>query len=135
MKELPHGKSLILFDGHCHMCSRVVQLILKFDRNKMFLFAPLESDAGLFWKGKRQIPESVDSIILIEENCFLIKSDAVLKIARQLGGLFKFLLIFRVIPRSWRNRVYDLIARNRFRWFGRRESCMMPTREQRKRFI
>ncbi|MGV8137766.1 MAG: thiol-disulfide oxidoreductase DCC family protein [Mangrovibacterium sp.] len=135
MKELPHGKSLILFDGYCHMCSRVVQLILKFDRNKMFLFAPLESDAGLFWKGKRQIPESVDSIILIEENCFLIKSDAVLKIARQLGGLFKFLLIFRVIPQSWRNRVYDLIARNRFRWFGRRESCMMPTKEQRKRFI
>lgn len=133
--ELPHGKSLILFDGYCHLCSRLVQFILKFDRNKIFLFAPLESDAGLFWKGKRQIPESVDSIILIEETDFLIKSDAVLKIARQLGGLFKFLLIFRAIPRSWRNRVYDLIARNRFRWFGRRESCMMPTKEQRKRFI
>ncbi|MEN6456590.1 MAG: DCC1-like thiol-disulfide oxidoreductase family protein, partial [Prolixibacteraceae bacterium] len=127
MMELPHGKSLILFDGYCHLCNRIVQFILKFDRKKMFLFAPLESDVGLFWKGKRQIPESVDSIILIEENCFLIKSDAALKIMKQLGGFFPVFLIFRLIPVRWRDWLYDLIARNRFRWFGRRESCMIPT--------
>ncbi len=133
--ELPNGKSLILFDGYCYMCNRVVQFILKFDRRKVFLFAPLESSAGLYWKEKWKIPESVDSIILIEENDFLLKSDAALKIIKQLGGFFRVLLIFRVIPQSWRDHVYDLIAKHRFRWFGRRGSCMMPTKEQRERFI
>jgi len=133
--ELPHGKSLILFDGYCHVCSRFVRFILKYDRKEVFLFAPLGSRAGLFWKEKRQISESVDSVILIEQDTFLIKSDAVLKIAKRLGGFFKLLFVFRVISQSRRDRIYDLIARNRFRWFGRRESCMLPTKEQSARFL
>ena len=133
--EIPHGKSLILFDGYCHVCSRLVQFILKFDRKAVFLFAPLESSMGLFWKAKWQIPDSVDSVILVEKDAFLIKSDAVLKIAECLGGLFRLFIIFHVIPKSRRDRIYDLIARNRFRWFGRKESCMMPGKEQKERFF
>lgn len=133
--EIPPDKSLILFDGYCHVCSRFIQLILKFDRKKTFLFASLESPAGLFWKEKWQIPESTDSVILIKKDTFLIKSEAVLYIAKNLGGLFKFLLIFCLVPESWRDRLYDLVARNRFRWFGRRESCILPTSEQQERFV
>ena len=135
MMEIPYGKSLVLFDGSCHLCSRFVQFILKNDRKSVFLFAPLDSHAGLFWKEKLQIPGLVDSVILIKEDTYLIKSDAALKIAVQLGGLFKLLLIFQIVPKSWRDSTYDLIAGNRFRLFGRRESCMLPTKEQKDRFL
>jgi predicted DCC family thiol-disulfide oxidoreductase YuxK len=133
--ELPHGKSLVLFDGYCHVCSRFVRFILKFDRKRIFLFAPLTSSVGEFWEERFRLPESVDSVVLIEKDTCLIKSDAILKIARRLGGLFRLFVIFRIIPKSWRDRLYDLIAKNRFRWFGRRESCFLPAKEQQGRFL
>lgn len=133
--ELLQGKSLVLFDGYCHMCSRLVRFILKYDRRKIFLFASLESPVALFWKEKCFIPATVDSVILVDNETCLIKSDAILGIARQLGGVFRLVCIFSVLPRRWRDGIYDRIARNRFRWFGRRESCMMPRKEERERFL
>lgn len=133
--ELPPGKSLILFDGYCHVCSRLVQFILRYDRKAVFLFASLESPAGLFWKRKCLIQEAIDSVVLIENETCLIKSEAVLRIARSLGGIFRLLTVFRFLPVTWRDRMYDFVARNRIRWFGRRESCMIPRKEERERFL
>ncbi len=128
--EIPLGKNLILFDGYCHLCSRVVQLILNFDRKKSFLFLPMGSRAGRYWKAKWRIPESVNSVVLITNETFYIKSDAILQIAKCLGGFFNLLLIFRMIPKRGRDGIYDLVARNRFRWFGKRESCMFLPKEE-----
>ncbi|MEL7586434.1 MAG: DCC1-like thiol-disulfide oxidoreductase family protein [Prolixibacteraceae bacterium] len=133
--DLPAGKSLILFDGYCHMCSRLVRFILKYDRKAIFLFASLESPVAHFWKERCLIPETVDSVVLIEKETCLIKSEAILSIARGLGGVFRLLAVFRILPGRWRDGIYDLIARNRFRWFGRRESCLIPPKEERERFI
>ncbi len=135
MMKLPQGKSLILFDGWCHLCSRFVQLVLKYDRKRIFLFAPLDSPVGTYWKKQRNVPDKVDTVILIEADGFLMKSDAALKIAEKLGGLFNLVFIFRILPKKIRDRLYDFVARNRFRWFGKRQHCMLPTREQQERFL
>ncbi len=128
--KIPLGKSLILFDGYCHLCSRFIRFILKFDRKKSFLFAPLGSCGGRYWKEKWRIPASVDSIILVTNETFHIKSDAVLEIAGCLGGFFNLLLVFRIVPKRWRDGIYDLVAENRFRWFGKRENCMLPPKKE-----
>ncbi len=135
MKSVPPNKALILFDGFCHLCSRSVQLILKFDHQKQFLFAPLTGDIGEEIKTKLAIPETIDSIILVENEQFYIKSEAVLKIAAHLGGLFKLLLVARILPQSWRDYLYELIATNRFNWFGQRNNCMLPNPEDADRFF
>ncbi len=132
---LPDGKILILFDGYCHLCSRTVQVILKFDKKRKFVFAPLSSTTGIHFKEKYHITKQTDSVILIKANVCNIKSEAVLEIADSLGGLFKLLLIFRIIPRKWRDKLYDCVARNRFRWFGKRSSCLMPPKGQEQQFL
>ncbi len=128
-------KALILFDGYCHLCSRSVQLILKFDHQKQFLFAPLSGKIGDEIKNRLIISETIDSIILIENDQFDIESEAVLKIADRLGGLFNLVLVARILPRSWRDYLYKLIASNRFNWFGRRNNCMLPNPEDADRFL
>lgn len=133
--ELSSGKKLILFDGYCHLCSRIVRVILRFDRRAAFLFASLDSPAGLEWRETLSIPSNIDSVVLIAANKWYIRSDAALEICKTLGGAFRLFLLFSVIPRTWRDRLYDFIASNRFRWFGKRNNCMLPTKEQAKRFI
>mgnify|MGYP000274210521 CR=1 FL=1 len=135
MNSVPPDKALILFDGYCHLCSRSVQLILKFDHRKQFLFAPLSGKIATEIKAKLRIPESIDSIILVENDHFFIESEAILKIAHRLGGLFKLLLAVRILPRNWRDHLYKQIAANRFDWFGRRNSCMLPNAKNADRFL
>ena len=106
-------KALILFDGYCHLCSRSVQLILKFDHQKQFLFAPLSGKIGEEIKNRLIISETIDSIILFEN----------------------LVLVARILPRSWRDYLYKLIASNRFNWFGRRNNCMLPNPEDADRFL
>ncbi len=135
MHPVPPDKALILFDGYCHLCSRSVQLILKFDHQKQFLFAPLSGEITTETKHRFAIPETIDSIILVENDQFYIQSEAALKIASRLGGLFKLILVARILPRSWRDYLYDQIAANRFHWFGRRSNCMLPNPEDADRFL
>ncbi len=133
--ELPRGKSLLLFDGYCHLCSNTVRFILRFDRRKKFLFSPLSSSVGIYWREKLSIPEGLDSIIVIDNGSYYSKSDASLKIAKKLGGIFHVAQVFYGLPKKYRDQVYDWLAKNRYRWFGKYNSCMIPKPEFKDRFI
>lgn len=124
--ELPDGKILVQFDGLCILCSRTIQFILKADRKKRFLFQPLQHSSE---------DQSFDTVIVIDQQSSLRYFDAVLKIGHELGGVYRLIAIFRIIPKKWRHSIYLWIARNRFKWFGMRNSCYLPSDEEKERFI
>lgn len=127
---------LVLFDGVCNLCNRSVQMILRHDRNARLRFASLQSPLGE--KLRRELgidPEKVDSVILVEGGRWYQESDAALRIASLLGGAWKAFGVFRLVPRPLRDAAYRLIARNRYRWFGKTETCWVPTPELRGRFL
>jgi predicted DCC family thiol-disulfide oxidoreductase YuxK len=127
---------VVLFDGECNLCSGAVQFILKRDPAGKFRFASLQSDTGRQLLSKRDLDvQGLQTIVLIKgENCFT-KSDAALEIARNLSGLWPVLYAFKILPRFIRNPVYDWIARNRYRWFGKRETCWLPSDKWKARFL
>lgn len=130
--------SVVFFDGVCNLCNGTVQFILDHDKREQFRFAPLQSEAAeklLAGRGLAKDREALDSVILLEGDKVYERSDAALRIARRLGGLWSALYVFIVIPRFLRDAVYKLIARNRYRWFGRTEQCRVPTPELRARFL
>lgn len=126
-----------MFDGVCNLCNNSVQFVIKRDKNDVFRYAALQSDVGQQLLKQRHIDTTaVDSIILIEPGvAFYTKSDAALEIAQDLGGLWKLSAIFSWIPATLRNRIYDFVAKNRYKWFGKQESCMIPTPELRAKFL
>jgi predicted DCC family thiol-disulfide oxidoreductase YuxK len=126
---------VILFDGVCNFCDASVQFILNRDPNETFHFASLQSEAGQELLEKYYVRDDVDSMILIENDKVYYKSGAALRISRHLRGAWKLLYVFMVVPTPIRNIVYDLIARNRYKWFGQKESCMLPPPNVRKRFL
>lgn len=127
---------IILFDGVCNLCSGSVQFIIQRDPQARFRFASLQSDTGRRLQTELGIdPEALDSILLIEDGRWSRESDAALRIARGLRGPWKLLTVFRIVPRFLRDRVYRFIARHRYRWFGKSESCWLPTPELRSRFL
>jgi predicted DCC family thiol-disulfide oxidoreductase YuxK len=127
---------LVLFDGVCNLCSRSVQTILRHDRQARFRFASLQSPLGEKLRDDLGIDrEKVDSVILVEGGRWYKESDAALRIAHGLGGLWKAFGILRLVPRPLRDAAYRLIARNRYRWFGKTETCWVPTPELRERFL
>jgi predicted DCC family thiol-disulfide oxidoreductase YuxK len=123
---IPEGKILVQFDGLCILCSRTVRFILKADREKKFLFQTLQNSSG---------NESFNTVIVVDQNDRYRYFDAIMKIGKELGGIYKSVYIFRLIPRRWRHSLYLWIAKNRFRWFGRRKICYLPSGEVRERFI
>lgn len=134
MEEPSHP--ILLFDGVCNLCSGSVQFIIKRDPGARFRFASLQSAVGEGLLAELRIDRQVlDSLIVVEEGRWYKESDAVLRIVRILGGPWKALGIFRLIPRSLRDRLYRLVARNRYRWFGKKEACWLPTPELRERFL
>lgn len=126
---------VILFDGVCNFCDASVQFILNRDPKGIFHFASLQSEAGQNLVEKYNVPADVDSMILIEDDKVYYKSTAALRISRHLQGAWKWLYGFIIIPSPIRNIVYDLIAKNRYKWFGQKESCMLPPPNIRKRFL
>lgn len=126
--------SIVLFDGVCNMCNDVVKFIIKRDKSGEYFFAALQSDKGQAiltqYNGKK-----VDSVILLRDGKLYYFSDAALQIARKLGGVWRLFYIFMLVPRPVRNGIYHFIARNRYKWFGKKEECMIPTKEMRKRFL
>jgi predicted DCC family thiol-disulfide oxidoreductase YuxK len=127
--------NIILFDGVCNLCNGLVKFMFKYDKKAIFSFASLQSETAEILLKKAGLTEVPDSVIVIKEGKALVKSEAALSIIQQLGGLFKPLLVFRLFPRSIRDRLYDEVAKRRYKWFGKKESCMIPTKEQRKRFL
>jgi len=128
-------KPLILFDGDCNLCNGTVQFVIKRDPAARFRFASLQSDAAKAALVAAGVTEALpDSIVLVADGRVRTKSAAALAIARKLGGLWALLSIFWILPYPLRDVVYDWIARNRYRWFGKQETCWVPTPELRARF-
>lgn len=127
--------AVILFDGVCNLCSSSVQFIIQRDPGKVFKFASLQSETGKRYKELFNIPASTDSIVLIKDDKVYMESTAALLIASRLKWPWKWFRVFLVIPKPIRDKVYKWIAANRYKWFGRKESCMLPSKEDRDRFI
>jgi predicted DCC family thiol-disulfide oxidoreductase YuxK len=126
---------IVLFDGVCNFCNASVNFIIGRDGAGRFKFAPLQSEIGRALREKHRIAEDVDSIILIEGGKAYVRSEAALRIARGLGGAWPLLYGLRFVPGRLRDWAYGQIAKNRYRWFGKKDVCMMPTPEVRGRFI
>lgn len=121
------GKSVILFDGVCNLCNATVQFIIKRDNHDSFRFAALKSQFALQVLANFSNQRTYDSVLLFENGKLYSESDAALRITRKLKGLWPLLFILIVVPSPIRNGVYRLIARNRYKWFGRQPKCMIPS--------
>jgi predicted DCC family thiol-disulfide oxidoreductase YuxK len=129
-------KKIILFDGVCNFCNWSVQFVMDRDSQKQFYFASLQSDTGQALLERFGLKDAdIDSVVFIDGDKAYVKSSAALKIAGQLDGWVKVIGVFRIIPSFISDFVYDIIAANRYRWFGKREHCMIPTTEQRAQFL
>ncbi|PWG05064.1 thiol-disulfide oxidoreductase DCC family protein [Polaribacter aquimarinus] len=137
MTELPENKKIILFDGVCNLCNNSVLKVIKNDRKNTFLFTALQSDSGQKIINHLKINTSkIDSIILYEPGVsYDIKSTAALKVMNDFGGFWQLTQVFWIFPEGFRNLVYDFIAKNRYKWFGKKESCMLPTPELKAKFL
>jgi predicted DCC family thiol-disulfide oxidoreductase YuxK len=135
--KLPENKKLILFDGVCNLCDASVQYIIKFDKNDVFRYTALQSEVGQEIINKFNIDTAkTDSILLYsKENGISYKSTAALKIASQLGFPRNVMAIFLIVPTFIRNWVYDYIAKNRYKWYGKKDECMIPTPELKSKFL
>ncbi|AZJ35707.1 thiol-disulfide oxidoreductase DCC family protein [Tenacibaculum singaporense] len=137
MNNLPSNKKVILFDGVCNFCNDSVLKVIKYDVKNQFVFTSLQSDIGKEITQYLGIDTSkVDSIILYEPNvAYDIKSTAALKIMNDFGGIWKLTQVFWVFPEGLRNIVYDYIAKNRYKWFGKKDACMIPSKEIQDKFL
>jgi len=136
---MERAPTIILFDGVCNLCSGSVRFLVKRDRASRFRFASLQSDAARRICREHGLPEPVvpepESIVVIADGRALERSDAALAIAARLPFPWPVLCVFRLLPRVLRDCAYRAVARNRYRWFGKTDACMVPTPEVRARFI
>jgi len=139
MNMLPekfNDKKIILFDGICNLCNKSIQFIIKRDKKDVFRFAALQSEVGQYFLNKFEIDRKrTDSMILIDsEENFYVKSSAALRIAKELPTI-SWMRLFLVFPKFFRDGVYNIIAKNRYRWFGKKDECMIPTPELKAKFL
>lgn len=134
--ETPMNRPVVLFDGICNLCNSSVRFILKHDSREKFLFSSLQSDASkkLLLHLNYKIRE-MNTIVLVENGEILEKSDAVLRIASHLRFPWNLAYGFRIIPRSVRDSVYDFVSRNRYKWFGKKDTCVFTINKYENRFI
>ncbi|KGA97470.1 hypothetical protein AJ85_13800 [Alkalihalobacillus alcalophilus ATCC 27647 = CGMCC 1.3604] len=128
-------EAIILFDGVCNVCNKTIDFLLKHDKQQHFKFASIQSKIGQQLIQEYRIDPTVDSVIVIEQNKAHLHSDAVLKIIPKLSWYWQWLRLFKVVPRRWRDRFYFWFAKNRYRFFGTKSTCRLPTKEERKRFL
>lgn len=135
--NLPKNKKIILFDGVCNLCDASVQFIIKHDKNDVFRFVAIQSELGQKIIDYLKIDTRLtDSIILYEPNiAYYVKAEAALLIAKELKSWHRILYYFNFIPNSIKNVVYDFIAKNRYKWYGKKEECMIPTPELKAKFL
>lgn len=129
-------QSVVLFDGVCNLCNSFVQFVIKYDKNERFKFASLQSDfaekelANFFMDSQK-----MSTVILLENGKLYSRSTAALRILNSLNGLWPLLYVFIIVPAFIRDVVYNLIAKNRYKWFGKKDSCMVPSPELQCRFL
>ena len=130
-------KKIILFDGVCNLCNSSVQFIIKHDKKDAFRFVALQSELGIEICNYIGVDQTkIESIIFYNPGvAYYYKSSAVIEIADDLGGFYSLLSIFKILPEKLRNYIYDYIAKNRYKWYGKKESCMIPTPELKSKFL
>lgn len=134
--EILDDSNIVLFDGVCNLCSGSVQFIIKRDPQTIYKFASLQSDVGQQILKKFNLSQTeLHTIILVKGNSFLKQSDAALEIARNLTGGWSLFYGFKIVPRFVRDLIYNWISRNRYAWFGKQDSCWLPTTELKTRFL
>ena len=127
---------IILFDGICNLCNGAVQYVIKHDAEAVFQFASLQSEAGQKLLQQYNLPQNnFNSFVLIDADKAYTKSTAALKVAKRLKGGIKLLYGFIIVPAFIRNGVYNIIANNRYKWFGKKNECMIPTPSLQSRFL
>jgi len=133
MKQQP----LILFDGVCNFCNSAINFVIKKDKKALIQFAPLQSEKGRLYFRQYNLPaeEEMKSFVFIEDDKVYTRSTAALRVCRHLKGLWPLLFGFIIVPKFIRDGIYNFIAKNRYKWFGVRDQCMIPTPEVRKRFV
>ncbi len=127
---------VLLFDGICNLCNRFVQFLITRDTKRKFKFASLQSEAGQQILNRFKLDQKkFNSFVLIKEDQYFIKSTAALIVLKELGGGWKLFYAFILLPRPIRDAVYNLVSKSRYRVFGKRATCMIPTPEQADRFL
>jgi predicted DCC family thiol-disulfide oxidoreductase YuxK len=127
-------KPVIFFDGVCGLCNKMVDYLLLLDKKDTFLFSPLQGET--FKSLMSPLPQDLpDSLVLLSKGRFYFKSDAVLQILSLMGGMYKLGMIGYLLPRFLRNALYDWVAKKRYGWFGKKESCRIPSRLERTKFL
>ncbi|MFP8953444.1 thiol-disulfide oxidoreductase DCC family protein [Natrialbaceae archaeon A-arb3/5] len=135
-ETVPDDGAVVLFDGVCNLCTGFVQFLIPRDPDGLFYFASLQSTAGEELLEEHGLAgDELDSIVLVEDDTAYVKSSAVIRIAALLGGVYTLARPLRFLPRRLRNWGYDLVAANRYRVFGKKEQCMMPSEDVQARFL
>jgi predicted DCC family thiol-disulfide oxidoreductase YuxK len=128
--------NILLFDGVCNLCNGLVRFIIKRDRTGKFKFASLQSDTGQQWLERfGLVKNEFESFVLIQGNKYYSKSTAVLKMFREMGGIWKAFYVFILVPGPVRDFLYNLVAKSRYKIFGKRDECLMPAPELKERFL
>ena len=136
MTDKKNHTAIILFDGVCNFCNSSVNFIIRHDKKNYFMFAALQSEIGKELLKKYNLESiEVESVVLIENNHAFIQSTAALRFTKHLNGLYPLLYGLIIVPPFIRNGVYNWIAKNRYKWFGKKESCMIPSEEVKAKFI
>ena len=137
----PDSNPIVLYDGVCGLCNRLVQFILKYDSHDRFRFASLQSEFAQTLMIRHGVdPHDLDTVYVVKsfaqpDEALLARSDAILNMLKNLGGIWSLAGVGRVLPRGFRDAVYKLVARNRYRVFGKHESCMLPEPKHRAKFL
>ena len=136
IQPIPPDKAVLLFDGVCNLCNGFVQFLIQRDKKGKYLYASLQSDEGQALLREHGLStEQIDTVVMIENGKAYTHSDVGLRVFWQLGGGWALLYPLRLLPKFFRDGVYNWIARNRYRWFGKREACMLPRPEWKERFL
>ena len=137
IQDLPKDKKIILFDGVCNLCDTSIQYVIKHDKDDVFRFVTLQSELGQ--KLLKHIginPIHIDSIVLYEPGiAYYYKSTAALQIAKGLKGIFTVAIVFQILPTGFRDLIYEYVAKNRYQWYGKKESCLVPTPALKSKFL
>lgn len=129
-------KKIIFYDGHCNLCNGFVNAIIKLDKKNIFLFAPLNGNHAKNLLKKNNIKNTtIDSVVLFNNNSISYKSKAVIEILISLGGIYRVLVMTKIIPRAILDWLYDIVAKNRYSWFGKQDHCMVPDKKIISKFL
>ena len=136
MAPATQGYKIVLFDGVCNLCNSSVQFIIKKDKKKQFRFASLQGNFGQAFLKKHTLPaDNFNSFILLEDDKIYSRSTGALRMMKHLGGVWSLSYGFIILPKFIRDSVYNWVARNRYKWFGKKDSCMLPTPDLKERFL